>query len=159
MLGADGAVRLLQADRNRLGTLTANANLAARLNTALAGDLTLIVPQRVLRGGPAAWWEISSAGNTCPVLEGDLAGSDGPSYARGKGPRPPSFPKQGGPPKTWNVDPQSGRSLGPRKAAKSGEEASLLEAIGWNAAPVWQKVGVVVEVVATLVAGYLAATQ
>jgi len=156
-LGADGAVRLLQTDRSRLGTLTANANLAARLETALTGDLTLIVPQRVLRGGPAAWWEISSAGNTRPVLEGNLAGSDGPSYARGKGPRPPSFPKQGGPPKAWNVDPQSAHSLGPRKAAKGGEEASLLEAIGWHAAPTWQKVGAVAETVGFLVAGFLAA--
>lgn len=58
----------------------------ARITSAVARGMVLVVPRRILAGGPPAWWELDPAsGNLHPVV-GDLnLGRYGGSYSGGGG--------------------------------------------------------------------------
>jgi Transglutaminase-like superfamily len=145
-----------------------NANLAsdpetaARVRAALAAGDTLIVPQEVLRGGAAGWWQIAGAsGDTRAVLGADLnAGFEHIGWDT------PGTGGYGTDPLAWDITKSNAQNLAARSEAVFGrpiapvanEDAIVIEVeLGWI--PALYQFGSVILAIMGLYAMYYAATM
>jgi uncharacterized membrane protein YgcG len=96
-----------------------NAKTAAQLKDALSDGATLVVPNGVLHGGAAGWWQIAADGSSVRDVLGDGSGGvyfglPGNAYVNGN----PGVP-------TWEINPDfsctkiCGRMGPPRAAGRS----------------------------------------